>query len=341
MPSLLPRLPRFILVVALWLGVAPCHAAERRVGLIRGDHELLRQLSLALAAWDVRTVPLDESPPASAQPQSLKDATELAVRLHLDGLVWVSESAEGSLLWVYDAGTREITTRAIAEHPPFRSVTAAGLALSVKTTLRATVEPAAQAERREAQSAASSAPVRTRATPSNPSLPRVEVRAGVDAQPVSPTARRAWFGLHNIIWLGGGKRLGLGLRLGAGSEVPIDGPMFRGRLREVGFGPSVELRLLSSRRWLASAGVGSALQIPMLDGTLTRDGVFVEAKRYNLGMDVGASLDLRLTPGLNVGLDVKLSYLVAFQRYLVEAQAVFSPWRLIPSIGAHVGVELY
>jgi hypothetical protein len=327
--------------MALWLGAVPSHAAERRVALIRADHELLRQLSLALAAWDVRTLPLDVNAPASTQPQSLIDATDLAFRLKLDGVVWVSDSADGSLLWVYDAGTREITTRAIAERPPFSSATAAGLALSVKTTLRASVEPAALAERRAPPKPARTAPAMAQAFQPRPTLPRVEVRAAVAAQSVSATAQRAWIGLHNTLWLGGARRLGLGLRVGAGSEVPIDAPGFRGKLREVGFGPSIELRLLSSRHWLASALVGSALQIPMLDGTLTRDSVFVEAKRYNVSMDVGAALDLRLTPGLNLGVDLKLAYLVAYQRYLVEAQPVFSPWRLIPSGGAHVAVELY
>jgi hypothetical protein len=338
------RLLVSLLVLALWGSSAEhCLAAPRRVAVVRGDAELGRQLSLALEAWDVETLALDVAAPAATQPEAMNEAAELAARLSLDGVVWVTEAAEGSVLWIYDALEREVTTRGVVERPPFGSATAAGLALSVKTTLRASVEPeppiSPPPPPRPAMPASVAAQREPRRTP--PAAPRAQLSALLDAQSVADGSRRAWYSVHSALWFGRARRAGIGLRVGAGAAVSIQTPRLNGSFRELSLGPSLELKVASGPLLVAQVLVGASLHASTLDGTLVRDGARAEVQRYNVALDAGASLDFRLTRGVLIGLQLGAAYLLGYQRYLVEGQAVFSPSRLVPSGGAHVGFELY
>lgn len=337
-----PRLAPSLFAVALLLAALPAWGAQRRVALIDGDAELLRALSLALSAWDVATIPVSESVPASSQPDAMREAAQLVARLQVDGIVWTSETAEGSLLWVYDAATGQITARALTERSPFSSATAAGLALSVKTALRPSVEPppAPAATTAPAATAPTAAQAPLAPTPPEPGPARVLLRAGLDAQVLSEHLTRAWFSLGSVVWLGAHRRVGAGLRLGLGPELAITGPRFSGHFRELSFGPVAEFRLLSWRRFVGSAFIAGAAHASFLDGTLSRDGARVEAKRYTVSVDAGAQFEMAVVGGVLVGVNAQAAYFTKYQRYLVEGRAVFAPWRVSPAAGAHLALEL-
>ena len=334
------ELVSFLLAVALGTNAAHALAGEHRVALVRGDDELLRQLSLALQAWEVETLRLDVAAPAATQPEAMNQAAGLARQLGLDGVVWVTDAPQGSLLWVYDARSGEITTRGIEERPPFASATAAGLALSVKTTLKASVEP--------------SPPPPTPPSPPTPVLssqprtehrvrltgPRAQAFALLDAQAVAHASIRAWYSVHSAFWLGSSRRVGVGLRLGLGSVVPLRGEVFNGDFHELAFGPTAGLALSVSPRLLTQVFAGGTLHAAELGGARTSDGRRVEVMRYNVTVDGGAQLDFRLAQGTLIGLQLGVAYFLGYQRYLVEGEPVFSPLRLLPSGGAHVGFEL-
>lgn len=329
----MPQLARSLLVV-LCLVALPAWGAQRRVALVHGDAELVRALTLALSAWDVATVLVDESEPASTQPDAMQQALQLAARLQVDGLVWTSQTPESSLLWVYDARTGQLTARILTERAPFSSAAAAGIALSVKTALRASVQPP------EAPAPlAPAAPLRP-APPPTSRPAHVLLRAGVDVQAVADHVRRAWFSLDSVVWLGGRRRVGAGLRFGAAPWLTIDDPRFAGRFRELSFGPTAELRLLASRHVAASVFVSGAAHASFLDGTLTRDGAHVQATRYTASLDAGAQIELPLGGGVFAGVGAQATYFPKFQRYLVEGRPIFSPWRLIPASGAHLALQL-
>jgi len=329
-----PRRARSLFVLVISLVALPAWGAQRRIALIHGDAEVLRALELALSPWDVATIPVDEREPASSQPDAMHQAAELSARLEVDGIVWSSETPEGSLLWVYDARTGQITARALTERAPFSSAAAAGIALSVKTALRASVQPAEPAPK-AVHLAPALPPVRP-----EPAPPRVLLRAGLDMQVVATRVARAWFALGSVVWLGAHRRVGAGLRLGAAPGLTVEDPRFSGHFRELCFGPSAEFRLLSWRRIGASAFVSAAAHASFLDGTLSRDGARVEAKRYTVTLDVGARIDVAMGGGLFVGLAAQAAYYTRYQRYLVEGQPVFAPWRVMPAAGAHLGLEL-
>lgn len=326
----MPGLARSLFVVASLLVSLPAWGAQTRVALIHGDAELLRALSLALSAWDVATVPVDESEPASSQPDAMQQAAELARRLQVDGIVWTSETQEGSLLWVYDARTDQLTARVLAERAPFSSAAAAGIALSVKTALRASVQPP--------EAPPPNAPAALPEPAPEPA--RVLLRAGLEAQALGARVTRAWFSLSSVVWLGARRRFGAGLRLGGGPELGIADRSFRGRFRELSFGPTAELRLFATPRIGASVFAAGAAHASFLDGTLSRDGRHVEAKRYTVSVDAGAHVDVAIGGGLFVGINAQAAYFAKYQRYLVEGRPVFAPWRMIPAAGAHLALEL-
>jgi hypothetical protein len=332
----------FLLAIALVSGSARCVALERRVALVLGDAELQRQLELALQAWEVETLTLDVAPPAVTQPEAMNQAAVLAAKLRLDGLVWVTDAAEGSLLWVYDARSGEVTTRGIAERPPFTSATAAGLALSVKTTLRASVEPLPEPSPSPvpAPAVVAVAPKPSASSSAPPPVePRTQVAVALDAQLVADRARRAWYSLHGALWLGAARRVGVGLRVGFGSAVAVEAESLRGRFHEAALGPSLELRLATSAAVAAQAFVGGTLHVATLEGVLTRDSVPTEVNRYNVALDVGGRLHFRIARGTLIGLQLGAAYFLGYQRFMVEGTPAFAPWRLLPSGGAHVGVE--
>jgi hypothetical protein len=334
-----------LLAIVLVAGTARCLAVERRVALVLGDAELQRQLELALQAWEVETLTLDVAPPAATQPEAMNQAADLAASLGLDGLVWVTDAAQGSLLWVYDARSGQVTTRAIAERPPFGSATAAGLALSVKTTLRASVEPLPQPPRPSPEPAPPVPIVALEPLPlprSEPQplvAPRTQVAVALDAQLVADQARRAWYSLQGAVWLGASRRAGVGLRVGFGSAVSVEAESLRGRFHEVAFGPSLELRLASSSAVAAQAFVGGTLHVATLESVLTRESITNEVSRYNVALDAGGRIHFRIARGALIGLQLGAAYFLGYQRFMVEGTTAFAPWRLVPSGGAHVGVE--
>lgn len=338
-------LVRLLFVFALTAVTARGVAAERRVGLVLGDRELQRQLELALQAWDVETLTLDVTAPAVTQPEAMNQAAELAVRLRLDGVVWVTDAAEGPLLWVYDARRGDLTTRSIAERPPFGSATAAGLALSVKTTLRASVEPSSPPPPPPAPSPAPVVPLvkeppplpRSRSSPL--AVSRTQVDAGVDGQLVAERAGRAWYSLHGALWLGASRRAGLGLRVGFGSAVSVEAESLRARFHETAFGPSLELRLVTSSVFAVQAFGGATLHVATLEGVLTHESLPKHVNRYNVALDLGGRIHFRMARGTLIGLQLGASYFLGYQRFMVEGTPAFAPWRLVPSGGAHVGVE--
>jgi hypothetical protein len=334
-----------LVVLVLCLACGQARAAAPRVALLSRDPELQRALSVALSAWNIETVPLDVPPPAASQPEALAEATGLGRELELLGMVWLTETETGSLLWVFETETRELTLRAIGERPPFDGATAAGIALSVKTTLRAELlrhQPSAPPL--PSPPPAPPTPTPPRRAPQAPPLPeeppRVQTQAALHAQLRASEALRAWFSLHSTIWLGVRRSAGIGLDLGAGSAVSVHGPTFAGSFRELAFGPSADFRVLARPSWLLATAVGGTIHASSLSGTLSRDGAAGEAARYSVSLDAAAWLDVRVGRGVCIGIGARAAYFIGYQRYLVEGQTVFAPWRLVPSGGAHVGFEL-
>jgi len=175
----------------------PCpNPLRRKVVLFAGYPGLERALRKALVPWRMRVEVSDREAPGASMPRSSVRSRQLSEELGADALVWISTGPDGTALWVEDARTANLTTRAIAD-PPFGEPLAAALALSVKTILASS--GFAPPESDEAPSD-TRAPADELATPINPepsdasraqAEPVQEDASAAAPQPVVPRAPEA------------------------------------------------------------------------------------------------------------------------------------------------------
>jgi hypothetical protein len=71
------------------------------------------------------------------------------------------------------------------------------------------------------------------------------------------------------------------------------------------------------------------------------DGSPIAVTRYNTSLDANFRLQVRVAGGLFVGFDLSGCFFVSYQRFLVDGQTVFAPFRLSPSAGVSLGVALF
>jgi len=338
------KLAFVLLGFALVLCSASAHAAGRRVALLHGDPELQRALALALAAWDVETLPLDVRLSEESQVEASVGAAELARSLHLEAIVWVSPTFDGSRLTVFDAHTGELTARSLPERPPFASTTAASLALTVKTVLRPSVELPTEPPPSPSPSppVVPQQPAKSEATVASPSArsARVWVRTSLGAEWLARQEVQARWALATTLWLGPRRRLGAALRVSGGVGVDVDTPELSGRYRDLAFGLGGEWRWLDAGAVSSAFGLGAGLRAATLGGTLS-DGSPVAVTRYNASLDTDFRLDLHVTRGVFVGLDLSGCFFLRYQRFLMLGQPVFAPFRFSPSAGVSLGIALF
>lgn len=327
-----------LLSLALVLATASARGAGRRIALLHGDPELQRELTLALAAWDIETVPLDLQL-SESDTEARAQAAELTRNLQLEAIVWVSLTAEGSRLAVFDAHTGELTVRNLREFPPFASTTAAGLALSVKTALRPSVEPASEPPPPRVPKPEPRRPkpaLRVAAPP----IARASLRAILDVAWLADNKAEPRLGLGTTLWFGQGRHGGAALRLSAGSGVDVNASGFAGRYRDLTLALGGEWRWLNAGSVSSAFDLGAALRAAILDGTLSGSNQ-IAVLRYDPGVDAAFRLDVRLAGAWFFGIDVASDFFTRYQRFLVAGQPVFAPFRLSPSAGASLGIALF
>jgi hypothetical protein len=315
-------------------------AIPQRVAVLKPDAELLRAISLALSPWGIETIASDAPLPTSSQPQAVRHAAGLSRQLRVEALVWMTQLEQGSLLWVFDVDTGDVTTRLLPERPPLDGAAAAAVALSVKTVLRSSVI-APPAERFGLQS-------------SPP--PQVEPPATVAPEPVARIAAleigggATWIGetrldsrlqLAGVLWLPALDRLGVSLELATGPGLAIDRVDYRGRYREVIAGGKVRWRVVDLSSFATTLALGGAAHWAVLDGTLEPDGRQSDASRVNGSVDFESRVDFDLSDRFYLGLAIGAAYSPTIRRYLVQGEPVLSPQALTFNLNGHCGVRLF
>lgn len=311
--------------VALLSMATAARAQHRRVAVLGVDRELARALDLALAPWGVETVP-SATDLSSSPTDALQLASALARRMDAEAVVWVSTSERGSLLWVFDAHAGEVTTRILVEVPPFDGATAAAVALSVKTILRASVI----------------APPAERFGAPPPPAPEVEPSAAFEAGlAVTLLARdrlEPRLELAPVLWPA--DRLGLALEVSLGPGLDVDAAGYRGRYDAVVAGGEARLEVLRGSRLSASVSLGGAAHFTTLRGAY-EDAPAERVRRLNGSLDVETLLSFRVASALYVGASGGVSLFPARRRYLVRGSPVFSPGTWAGSVGGYAGVALF
>jgi hypothetical protein len=301
------------------------------------DEELFRAISLALSAWGVETVQSDLPPPEASQPEAVERATELARQLGVEAVVWISRTERGSLVWVFDARAGDVTTRILAQTPPFDSAAAAAVALSVKTVLRSTVV-APPAERFGASPP--SPPVEPERTAKARAERVFALEAGASRHWVAEGQAETRLTLGAVAWVAAARRFGVSLKGAYGLGLSVDEDGFLGRYRELVAGGAVRFRWLHEPDLSAAVALGGGVHWAKLEGTLIESALERRVNRVNGSVDVEANVDVHFGR-FYLGALLGGAYSPTYQRYLVEGEPVFSPWPFVVGLGGYGGVELF
>jgi hypothetical protein len=336
----LSRSAAALLCLALSFLAMPALAEPRRVAVLEPDLELLRALDLALSPWGVETIRSD-APAASSAAEAIRVASEQARQLDVQAVVWISQTERGSLLWVFDADTDEVSTRMLASAPPFDGAAAAAVALSVKTVLRAS-QVAPPAERFGAQ-----APRPPPSVPSPPPAPPAETQAaGAHTVALELGAALALrerneleprLELAPVVWFN--RYFGVSLEASAGWGTSVRPAGYRGRYGETAVGGEARLRFFEGSGLSAAVSLGGAAHFATLRGAV--DGYPQQTvRRVNGSIEAEAFASVSVGGGVYLGLNGGGAYFPAYRRYLVRGTPIFTPGPFVVSFGGYCGLEI-
>jgi hypothetical protein len=318
-------------LLAAWIFVAgSARAGTRRVALLDSDAELLHAVSIALSPWAIEVIMPDAAAPSASPPQAVTRAGELARQLEVNALVWVSIASGESVVWMYDADTGKVSSRAQPAILPFDAPAAAAVALSLKTLLRAT-DLAPEPERLRASWAGTSwlAPV------------RLEVGGGVRA--FANHALTPYFEVGAAFWWeeGGPGAWGIALRGALTTGAGVETDSLSASVRETAVSAAVRRFVRVGEIVAIVPSVGSGLHVSTLEGALVGGGSAVSDTRANASLDVGLAFPIRLLGQVDAGFYLSGSYLLRHQRYLVGARTGFEAWPYFAEFGAQVATTLF
>jgi len=314
--------------VAVLLVAMTAWADQRRVAVLQPDPQLRRAISLALSPWGLETIPISAALPRSSQPEAVEGASILAARLDVEAVVWTTRLEQGSLLWVFDVSTGDVTTRKLSETPPFDGASAAAVALSVKTVLRASVI-APPDERFGSQ----------QAEPRDHRVSAIELGGG--GHWVSEDELDFRLELAGIWWFSVARRFGMSLKLASGPGLQIDHAAYEGRYREAAVGAQALFRVVDVPGFSTVIGVGGGAHWAMLRGTVVASARNTDVDRVNGSVELETALNFRLSDRVYLGASVGAAYFPAYRRYLVDGESIFAPWPLAANLTGHCGIELF
>ncbi|HLK38314.1 MAG TPA: hypothetical protein VKU41_16240 [Polyangiaceae bacterium] len=298
---------------------AVASAGERRVVLVDVDPPVARALLVTLSPWDIVVYTVTGPVPETDARAALFGARALALAQHADAVVWLRPQGEADpygSLWVYDAQTEQLSIQPLTMPTSAGDASAASVALSVKTLLRA--GPAAMDTAPPPPPRASARlPAEKPAVAPEPrsSEWRLETTVGVrsptgGSDPVEPDAALAL-----SLWPGGHDgHFGLGIAVRAGPGVGVTVPGFEGTFRDASVDATARLRT-GSRGVAIELDAGPALLMTSFDGEATSGPTSVSAVRLNPAADVFATLSVAPSARIAFGVLIGTSMLLRFQRY--------------------------
>lgn len=111
-------------------------ADSKRVVLLDPGVELTRAARVALEPWQVELVVVSAPTPGATAPATHERARDIARTQDAVAVVWTSASSGGYALWMFARAGEHVVARHLSIMPPFDAVSAAAVALSIKTLLR-------------------------------------------------------------------------------------------------------------------------------------------------------------------------------------------------------------
>jgi hypothetical protein len=313
----------------------PVSAEERRLALINPDTELDHAVALALTPWGTKVLTKQDAPPAPSLPTASEQARALALAWGVNAVVWITPAEHGSLLWIYETDTDSVSTRQLAEAPPFSSPDAAAVALTLKSLLRVT----------EARQPAPAAPPAPPPPPPPPPVDspadRFTVSAELNMRYLASETYETRGALGGVWWLGAEPtRWGIGVKASAGPGIEIGRGSFSGQLRQLSLSASVTWKVIGNR-FLASSLVGGAsahyVELSGFDRQAQRE---TELRRVAPSIDAGTEIALSLLGPLSLGFGMKAMYFPRYERYLARGTPVLESWPVAAEFGGRLAVDL-
>lgn len=279
-----------------------------RVAFVGDDPELLRALGRSLATWQVEVVATTEPLLGATLPEGASLAEAVCARTGAQAAVWISRSPGGWALWVYDARTHELVSRAVTDEPPYSGPVAAALSLSTKTLLKKSLV-APEAERFGAPPPSPPTPPPPLDVP-RPSSLFLEATGGARFFAISTRVAEPRFGVGVSYWSRSSPAIGGFVDVSLGPGVNLEATKVDVHFVSVGAAVGARGRV-DATRWLAlEGGLGFALAITSLSGVA--DGQSVSVLRANPAARVGFVVDFKLGRRTSIGLVNGID--VAFRR---------------------------
>jgi len=328
-------------------------AAEAgRVLVIGGGSAFRDAVSVVLTPWKLSVLPADMPAPRGVMPRAADEARALGQRFNAVGVVWVSAEDNAYALFIYDAKTEQVASRALDRGPPFDAPTAASHALSVKSLLRsstvappeerlgATASPPPPPEHGPVLTAPPSSEPDVRpqtTTPLEEPLLRAELGGGARLVTDSPDARVS---AGVSLWPDARRRFGVGLEGQFGPGLSVTQDRFAGRFSEIGVATNARYRLPLSRRFDIVPRAGLGLHATSIQGVVAQTLESADQARVDGSVDLGLTLDVAVARSMRVGLDLGVSYMLRYQRYLVQNASVLELRPFSGGIGLRLSTGL-
>jgi hypothetical protein len=306
------------------LCVTSVRSEESRVLLIDPDRAFLEAVRASLSAWHTTVIVERIRGPGNTMPGSAQRARALAERRTAQAVVWISQSEEGFALWMFDASEDRVLARRLSSGPPFDEITAASIALVVKTLLRhSDVPPPAERARLPASSKPDPAH-------RSPSWLRAGLGAGLRGKATSESHVELRLALGLDVWPRAFEGLvGLGLEASSGPAVAVDHELFQGDWFETAFMLALHGHWKLSQELDLGAVLGSGFDISTLRGVIVAPAERVRATRLNPVAALRIEVGYAGFPALRLSLGPQLDYFLRTQTYLVRGSPVFEVHALV------------
>lgn len=330
--------------------------------MVNGEPVLVEAMSRALSPWSLRVVLVTAEHYPVDMAGALGRAHEIAATSPAAAVVWITSVQGGGAsdsLWLYDAATEQIVVRPLTTPGPLDEPTAAAIALSVKTLLRATtVAPEKEQVAREAAPAASTAA--TSSPPAPPVERSPDLRTAPQERPAPPAVTRlrleASVGLRALardtlrveprpgvalsFWPSVLRaRLGLAVSASGGPGVSLQTSRFAGSYSDLTLGGGGRLRVpLPPVEF--ELGLGAAAHFTGIQGDIRAPNMHASASQVDPSIDSTATFVVPLSGRVDLGLTLGLSYFFRYQSYFVGTEPVFAVSPFEPSTALRLAVTL-
>jgi len=342
---------RFVAVVFA-ISNARAEETQRRLLLLSSDRALAHAVESALRPWGIVIVTTNDTTLGPTMPLAAAQAKAIAERNNVDGVTWVSLSADGPALWTYDTHTGQATSRPLRSAPPYDEELAASVALSLKTELRST-EVAPEIERIARPAAAASSLSRDITPEAKPAPPPILARdAGTDDR--AWTAEVAFgprFGVGGASATTAEPRLALAIghrwgRVGLaitgsfGLPVEYDGATYALHLTDTAPGIRGRFALLVLPRWIVAADAMFDAHFFSLSGEAGDPRLPISHWGFDVAFGLGLFVGVRPTPRVSIGIAPRASALPWRQHYNVLGDVALDEHPVLIDTFVLVGVDL-